>query len=213
MSLTLQLIAVFVVVDTTFAAEQPCCISKKFFAKGLMVTATLKSGSSIPTMSQNSFAADQDYDRKLQAVNGTVITESEHGEFVTTYQVIRDFHHMKTYSFNGTHCHISQIVGEEMLDGCVPKTLAHSGTYHMGSGNQTMHINGWYGKIGNETLTYATTVNDCTWVSFTRFGTLPDGTKITESAQFADVVQYKNSYDHVFDIPSHCNIGDAAVGK
>ncbi|XP_045166145.2 uncharacterized protein LOC123529708 [Mercenaria mercenaria] len=213
MSLTLQLIAVCVVVGTTFAAEHPCCISKKFFAKGLIVTATLKSGSSIPTMSQNAFAVDQDYDRKLQAVNGTVTTENEHGEFVNYYQVIRDFHNMKTYNFNGTHCHIYPIVGEELPDGCVPKTLAHSGTYTMGSGDQTMHINGWYGKVGNETLTYATTVNDCTLVSFTRFGTLPDGTKITESAQFVDVVQYTNSYDSVFNIPNYCNTGGMAVGK
>ncbi|XP_060580110.1 uncharacterized protein LOC132736916 [Ruditapes philippinarum] len=120
---------------------------------------------------------------------------------------------MKKYYFNDTHCDVEHIVDEQMPDGCVPKTLTLIGTYTMGSGSQSMQINGWSGKVLNETWTYATTVNDCTTVSYTILGTQPDGTKISETAQFADIVQQRNSYDGVFDVPDHCKHGTSVVGK
>lgn len=49
--------------------------------------------------------------------------------------------------------------------------LNFTGTYMFGSSQ----VNGWFGVIGDQYITMATTVNDCVFVTSTRMGTMPDG--------------------------------------
>jgi hypothetical protein len=53
MSLASNFVLVFaVIVGLTAASDLHCCMSKKIYGKGLIVTATLKNGSSSPVMTQ-----------------------------------------------------------------------------------------------------------------------------------------------------------------
>ncbi|XP_060589140.1 uncharacterized protein LOC132744444 [Ruditapes philippinarum] len=209
MSLASNFVLVFaVIVGLTAASDLHCCMSKKIYGKGLIVTATLKNGSSSPVMTQNSFLVESNVDKKMQAVNGSIITMSSAGSTHANYQVIRDFQHMKTYNIDGDKCLITQIVGEEMPDGCVSRELNFTGKYMYGS----TEVNGWYGFVGGQHVTMTTTVNECIFMSSTRMGMMADGTKITETVQLVDVVQYQNSYDQVFDLPQSCKQAASTVG-
>ena len=48
-------------------------------------------------------------------------------------------------------------------------------TFTLGSTSEGVTVNSWTGVVDNLVTNYLTTVNDCTPVSSSSFGTLPDG--------------------------------------
>ncbi|XP_045166662.2 uncharacterized protein LOC123530040 [Mercenaria mercenaria] len=194
-------------------AIKPCCVSKKWTGKLRITTASVASGSTIPVISENVLMFDYDHDMKMEKAVGRIVTYNGSMETTQEYTVYNDYRHMRKYAMtpDSNACHIQPLLGEQ-TEPCVPSTLKWAGNYTLGSTSEGVHVNAWSGDYENSHYEMLTTVNDCTPVEMTVFGTMPDGTRVSTQTVFVDVTQYMTS-PGALNIPDMCKTGGAPIGK
>ncbi|XP_045166170.2 uncharacterized protein LOC123529730 isoform X2 [Mercenaria mercenaria] len=198
-----------------YAVDKPCCFSKRFIANMTIVTATIRTSSSDPTFTENRLHVDYDKDRRRERTYGYIIEGAGLNQTKIKYNVWNDYTSGKRYGYtnNAPTCSVSPL-DRDQFDHCVPDTLRLVATYIIGSENGAVRVNSWEGTSDNFQYTYVTSVDNCTPISFIRYGETADGTRLMENTLFSDVTQYKVSSDDALDIPQACLTADVAnVGK
>ncbi|XP_053376939.1 uncharacterized protein LOC123528542 [Mercenaria mercenaria] len=218
MSLALKLTCLCIFVGIVHALEKPCCISNKWFGKIKTTTASLRNGSTIPTVTDNRVMIDHDFDMKMERIYGSIHSDGPTGMMASNYTVYNDYMNGKRYVLNdvGNYCNVTMLeAGAEISKTCVPSTLQWAARYTYGSGSEALHVNSWEGMYENFYYSIQTAVNDCTPVSLTRTGMNPDGERIVETVLYVDIVQDRLSgnVSDVFRLPDACMTVGVPIGK
>ncbi|KAL4226380.1 hypothetical protein ACF0H5_014364 [Mactra antiquata] len=193
---------------------KPCCISKIYFAKMKIERGDVKPNSNQTVITDNKLEFEYDADLQFERVAGSIFSTQDmqsHG-----YLVYNDYKNGRSYTKYDMDpsCHVKAINPDDLSPHCVPPTLTWAGEYTVGSGMEDMRINSWYGQYNDFMYSMQTTVNDCTPVSMTRFGTEEDGTRVVESILYVNVTQYSHSRPDIFTLPPECaNMMPNPVGK